>query len=97
MLDTLREISIKVPLEQEGDKIEEQPIPLERVLLTANSQERVKESDAVITEMGPVIAEEAVPSPLGPTVSFGRRSEGSENGTETEEDEGMVLVGRPES
>lgn len=34
------------------------------------------------------------PEPSTPSVSSGRR-DGSENGVETEEDEGMVLVGRP--
>jgi len=35
------------------------------------------------------------PEPSTPSVSSSRR-DGSENGVETEEDEGMVLVGRPD-
>lgn len=80
MLTTLREISVKVPTNESGDKSDDRRTPTPR-------------APSVPTEAGP--RNEGVPSIATITSSQTLKKEGSETGTETEEDEGMVLVGRP--
>lgn len=110
MLETLRDISVKVPSGQ-TEKTNESP----RDLLQATTGQSDAPSDSSAPGTGkhtappPHIVTEILPkgraSPesrelltSSSSSSFGgsgRRSEASENGAETEEDEGMVLVGRP--
>jgi len=80
MLTTLREISVKVSTSESGDKSDDRRTPTPR-------------APSVPIEAGP--RNEGVPSIATITSSRTMKKEGSETGTETEEDEGMVLVGRP--
>jgi len=69
-------------------------------LPTKEVQETVQLTDATYQQTytdnksEPDNAESSSATPEGSVISS--RIEGSENGVETEEDEGMVLVGRPE-
>jgi lysophosphatidate acyltransferase len=94
MLDTLGRISRKVP--EQREKSEERAPETEIVppiTVPTNTVERVTSS---VEEVPTESSTETPPSPstTGSVHSI-RRTSGSENGTETEEDEGMVLVGHP--
>jgi lysophosphatidate acyltransferase len=90
MLTTLREISVTVP----SKEIEKSPVT-------------ESPGDAVSAEQGtptPTIPSESISSiestpsqseMASTTVSQVLSKDGSENGTETEEEEGMVMVGHP--
>ncbi|KAI0650435.1 1-acylglycerol-3-phosphate O [Trametes meyenii] len=108
MVETLREISAPPPPEASPKPAE--PAVSSSPLTTppvagiptpaAPSQPPVVETEAekaaeqVRTESRASINASENSSTSSPTLSH-RRVEGSENGTETEEDDGMVLVGRP--
>lgn len=109
MVEALREISVPVATASSAPS-EKSPLPEAPSQMTAESQPQEKEplsvlpSPASVTEAGPDAT-----SPLSDSRSESRastnvseefsapssRQEGSEAGVETEEDEGMVLVGRP--
>ena len=83
MLTTLREISVKVSCSESTEKSDDRTTPTPRAV-------------SVPTEATP--RNEGVPLKSSVTSlsdSQPLKKEGSENGTETEEDEGMILVGRP--
>jgi lysophosphatidate acyltransferase len=96
MLSTLREISVEVPPRlPEKDGFPSEPIPLAPIATDApptptsdEPQPEPSPSASATQETGGDTSSEAG--------SMIRKSEGSENGTETEEDEGMVLVGHPD-
>lgn len=98
MLNTLREISVAVPSEGShkspvteslGDTTPaDQGTPTPTIPIAIPSEARVEEPSQTAAQPSP-------PEPASATASQVLRKEGSENGTETEEDEGMVLVGHP--
>ncbi|KAM6496234.1 hypothetical protein JOM56_008940 [Amanita muscaria] len=96
MLGVLRDISVQVPIEQMGreeveadDALLESPQPK---AVVSESKISATSQQIPIQEAGS--ASSLVMSPS--TSSLGPWQSGaSENGTETEEDEGMILVGRP--
>jgi len=94
MLAALREISIRVPsseLEQSSDPAEQDSAFADRTTPTPFASGEVTS--------GVEVPNEVVTPPKYETISTTVSQlpkEGSENGTETEEDEGMVLVGRPQ-
>jgi lysophosphatidate acyltransferase len=82
MLEALRDISVKVELPAAALVVNDKP---------------VVPAPAIVEEPS---RDNPTPAPSSPAISssadsYSRRFEGSENGAETEEDEGMVLVGRP--
>jgi lysophosphatidate acyltransferase len=93
MIAALREISTPV-----ADSVDTQsPPPAKEVQDTIQSSDHITHRDQpsqIDTKSGPDSAESTSATPEGSVISS--RIEGSENGIETEEDEGMVLVGRPE-
>jgi lysophosphatidate acyltransferase len=96
MLTTLRGISVQVP----SSKSEQSPDPAERDSGLADQGTPTPNSIAPGDDASGVNlpSETVTPSKFetaSTTVSQLPKKEGSENGTETEEDEGMVLVGRP--
>lgn len=97
MLTTLREISVRVPSRQPDkspDSVESprDPDPTDQGTPTLSApNESVTEVEA---QSGTTTPSQSETSSTTPSQFTGR--EGSENGTETEEDEGMVLVGRPQ-
>jgi lysophosphatidate acyltransferase len=96
MLTTLREISVAVP--SEGSPVTEsligdttpadQGTPTPTIPIAIPSEARIEEPSQIAVPPSP-------PEPASATASQVLRKDGSENGTETEEDEGMVLVGHP--
>ncbi|THH18212.1 hypothetical protein EW146_g2729, partial [Bondarzewia mesenterica] len=99
MVAALREISIP--------SAHSSPSPSLRARSSVPAPDKKKQGETVETPVetdapaAPIEEEKAVTHEATPTPSLSgseegiRRREGSENGTETEEDEGMVLVGRP--
>jgi lysophosphatidate acyltransferase len=93
MLTTLREISIRVP----SSELEQSPGPAEPDSGLADRATPTPFTSGDVS--GVEVPNEVVTPPKYETVSTTVSQlpkEGSENGTETEEDEGMVLVGRPQ-
>lgn len=97
MLAALREISVKVP----SDVANKSPDPTTNPSFSApanqgaSSPDRTNEATEVPSP-APVPSFSEVSSPAASQVLKKDGSEnGTEGGTETEEDEGMVLVGRP--
>jgi len=101
MLDALRDISFNIELEKgygqprnsetstnKGSELD----PLSLTTSSTNEDEGTVSPPDVSPEHGSV---EVTASLTSDSNQQDRRSEPSENGTETEEDEGMVLVGRP--
>jgi lysophosphatidate acyltransferase len=97
MLEVLRDISVTVPSKQQAAKslvpsshsTSSDPISTSKV--TSDAEVKI----AIITPVpGTLETSVDTESSTGSETS-NRRMEGSENGAETEEDEGMVLVGRP--
>ncbi len=84
MLDTLREISVRVP----QVKTREDPSLSAAAPDNSTAQSDVQKTPAVVEDV-PGMSESGEAKPSRP-----KTKEPSENGTE-EEDEGMVLVGRP--
>lgn len=102
MLEALREISPKVPVEHhqikeepEDEARDQQPTDFE-----SQKPQVVAASPIIATILGPTIID-AASSSVSLASSTASSSEqwksGSEAGTETEEDDGMILVGRPSS
>jgi len=88
MLDTLREMSAQVPGHSEQPEAPSLPVPGE--------SKAVDPAEHDADEPTSELAQESGESYMTNSAASTRiRTEGSENGTETEEDEGMVLVGRP--
>ena len=93
MLTTLRGISVQVPL----SKLAPSSDPAERGSGLADQGTSI--SLAEVDSGVEMPSETVTPSKfetVSTTVSQLPKKDGSENGTETEEDEGMVLVGRPQ-
>lgn len=97
MLEVLRAISAKVPSEQQEAKFSDHS-PLSTSLDSPGHTVIATNAEAEFSTATPVPGgfETGVDteSSTGSETS-NRRMEGSENEAETEEDEGMVLVGRP--
>jgi lysophosphatidate acyltransferase len=91
MLEALRDIS--EPLDSEL-----QPLPKKDTVParpTRDAREQTPTPDLPTIDTTSVdLSRESDTEPSTPSVSSSRM-DGSENGVETEEDEGMVLVGRP--
>lgn len=93
MLEALRDIS--EPLDPQS-----QP-PLQKDTLPPPPIREAREKTPTPTlpsiDTTPIeVSRESDTEPSTPSVSSSSRMGGSENGGETEEDEGMVLVGRPD-
>jgi len=94
MLEALRDIS--QPLDSQSQpppKKDTAPLPQIR-----DAREKTPTPNLPPIDTAPVEfsrESDTEPEPSTPSVSSSRRG-GSENGVETEEDEGMVLVGRPD-
>jgi len=100
MLFTLREISTQVPGHSAHGEVVTPPVPIESK--PADSPEKpepvTSPADEPVSELGQErvsSGDSFMTNSVTSQQSTRIRSEGSENGTETEEDEGMVLVGRP--
>jgi lysophosphatidate acyltransferase len=102
MLDALRDISINVEAKQASEQPRDsqtttipkgsEPDPLS--FSSGSTDEGVPDNDVSSEQVQVLDARTSSMASLGSSDS-NHRSEPSENGTETEEDEGMVLVGRP--
>jgi len=104
MLDALRDISVKPTTEEAAESPRDsEPTSTEPQPDSASSSVPKTEDQGILSSpdiqhIGPTEVFEARTSSrasISSSDSNRRRSEPSENGTETEEDEGMVLVGRP--
>jgi lysophosphatidate acyltransferase len=101
MLAALRDISVKVPPGQQ-EKAEDplhvsvQPIPTPlTVPVTTASVADISSAGLDAALEASRGSKESLASSSSSNSQSIQKYEGSENGTETEEDEGMVLVGRP--
>jgi lysophosphatidate acyltransferase len=93
MLEALRDISERVDSQhQPPPKRDEIPASRTREIREQTPTPNLPSIDTASIVLSRESDTEAEPST--PSVSSSRR-DGSENGVETEEDEGMVLVGRP--
>ena len=93
MLEALRDISEPLDSQsQPSPEIDTLPPPPARDIREKTPTPNLPSIDTTPVEVSRESDTEAEPST--PSVSSSRRG-GSENGGETEEDEGMVLVGRP--
>ena len=94
MLEALRDIS--QPLDSQSQPPpKEEPAPQPPI---RDPREKTPTPDLPSIDTAPVVfsrESDTEPEPSTPSASSSRRG-GSENGVETEEDEGMVLVGRPD-
>jgi lysophosphatidate acyltransferase len=96
MLEVLRDISVAVPSKQQVAK---SLVPSSHTTSSDPiSPSKISDAEVMIANITPVPG--TLESNVDTESSTGsetsnRRMEGSENGAETEEDEGMVLVGRP--
>jgi lysophosphatidate acyltransferase len=96
MLEVLRDISAKVPSEKQEANSSDQFSPSTSSDPPSKITSKAEADITTTITPAPGALETGVDteSSTGSETS-NRRREGSENGAETEEDEGMVLVGRP--
>lgn len=93
MLNTLREISVNVSSSKPEKSDDSRASPRPSVVADLAQANAANEPSEVVPS--PLVAtsnSDDTSSASGSEI----RKEGSENGAETEEDEGMVLVGRPQ-
>lgn len=97
MVETLREISPPVPGQKAAESTEEPAIEKKEPLSALTSLPSVVEAGPDTTPESPHSRAESRASTYGSEdfSASSSRHEGSEAGMDTEEDEGMVLVGRP--
>jgi len=97
MLITLREISVQVPGHTEQTEDPSLPVPDESKpgSLSEPMSPAIVEPTPELPQARVESGESFMSNSVVSQSSTRIRTEGSENGTETEEDEGMVLVGRP--
>lgn len=89
MLTALREISVKVPPSESAEQSDDRATPTPSAPSAPSAPAEVAPSK----EVPPPVPSKSEFTSSSDSQSL--RKDGSETGTETEEDEGMVLVGRP--
>lgn len=92
MLTTLREISVNVSSDEAIKSDNAKGSPSLSVVAATPAVRSESKSTEDMTSVDPVVTSNSDTSSVS---ALDPRKEGSEAGTETEEDEGMVLVGRP--